>query len=856
VTITPAVTSEPRYFLIADLLDVEDSSGERLSLDIPIETIGEETGGLAITATVYRTGDTTAAQQVLLLNVDPTHLSIPASVTIPAGADSKDFSIHVINDPLIDGTQTAAIVAYVADHSLASGRDQFEVTDDDAPGDLTIGGRLHGSLPSGSFTVLTDISVIDDTALSIAPGTSLLFEQGTGMSVSGQLLAQGLEGNPIRLTSSAATPTPGSWDGVWMRNGGSPQSELDFVEIAYATTGLRVSSPDRPQVILSNADVHHNQNSGISLSGWPDESIYGVDIFDSRIHHNGTYGISVTAYADGGYGGSGVIPNIIGNEIFENDGDGLWLYAEYDPDPWVSWNYNALVRPTVTSNIIRDNGGAGIATEAYDPEDYPGYVRVEGDFSNNLVMRNAGGGFAFTQYGDGRLEPAIANNTVVNNLGAGILHGTLAAYSDVFIRNKVVSGNTTGIEATGNQAFLPEAGQVGFNDVWNNSGGDWLNYPVGFGDLTTTNANGTPADFEMNISVDPLFAAADDYHLLSASPAVDAGTGAGAPATDFEGDPRDALPDIGYDESVPRVVARLVFYNDSAFDDGAEANAADDGAIAPGPAEAASPELGKTALLPGQTASFQNVTSYEKGLNGVIVDIAGLAGTPTAADFQFKMGNDDDPTGWADAPTPTSITVRPGDGVGGSDRVTLVWPNYTPPNPDPTTQAVAGQWLEVTVLPTSNTGLTEPVLFYFGNALGDSGTGNTSEYALVSAIDFGAVRDNPHSPNNPAAIDDFADYNRDTLVNAIDFGLVRDNPASPNNALKFISVPAASAPEEPGGVQPSALYDAALEDSEVDLAPQVDINWLSGLDDLSTTERSSRPGDPAREAVERLLATW
>jgi len=326
---------------------------------------------------------------------------------------------------------------------------------------------------------------------------------------------------------------------------------------------------------------------------------------------------------------------------------------------------------------------------------------------------------------------------------------------------------------------------------------------------------------------------------------------------------------ITLDPAPAEVVARHVFYNNSKWDESPgnpdgdpAANEYDDNAIAPD----------KTALLPGETATFQHYTSYSRGINGIMINIAGLADGEnlTAADFTFRMGNDDSPAAWPLAPTPAneSTTVRPGEGVGASDRVTLIWPDYDPVNPDPATQAVAKQWLQVTVLNTANTGLAEPDVFYFGNALGDSGTGNFGGAAPVNAVDSGAVRDNPHNPFvNPAPLDDFADYDRDQWVNAVDFGFVRDNATNPVTALRLITAPAVGSPTGPEGaaaarIDRGALHDAAMadpgteRDGLVDSEPHLpELSWLDGADLPGTQGRSAKVVDPAVAAVEELLAT-
>jgi hypothetical protein len=188
-----------------------------------------------------------------------------------------------------------------------------------------------------------------------------------------------------------------------------------------------------------------------------------------------------------------------------------------------------------------------------------------------------------------------------------------------------------------------------------------------------------------------------------------------------------------------QVVGRSLFYNNSLFD------GKDPGA---GPADDSAIATDKHALLPGQTATFANYTSYSRGVNGVMLDVFNLPADPTAADFTFRVGNDGTPAAWPAAPA--GITVRRGAGTGGSDRIEILWADG----------AILKQWLQITVQASARTGLTAADVFYFVNAVGDAG--NHAADAFVTAQDELLARAHPRNLiDNPAPIDFTYDYNRD-----------------------------------------------------------------------------------------------
>jgi len=193
----------------------------------------------------------------------------------------------------------------------------------------------------------------------------------------------------------------------------------------------------------------------------------------------------------------------------------------------------------------------------------------------------------------------------------------------------------------------------------------------------------------------------------------------------------------------------------------------------------------KTALLPGQTGSFANISSYSRGLNALVVDLANPLGALGAADFTFTAGNDALPGGWAAAPAPLSVTSLPGQGVDGTMRVVIRWADG----------AIVNEWLRVRINVTASTRLAAPVVFYFAHQHGDTGAADAvTTHSLVNSADTLAVQQNPRGANNPAAITDPRDFNRDRQVNALDFGIARDNAAGVTTALLLLSSPAAAPP--------------------------------------------------------------
>ncbi|MDP6546683.1 MAG: clostripain-related cysteine peptidase [Phycisphaerae bacterium] len=242
------------------------------------------------------------------------------------------------------------------------------------------------------------------------------------------------------------------------------------------------------------------------------------------------------------------------------------------------------------------------------------------------------------------------------------------------------------------------------------------------------------------------------------------------------------------------VVDRFVFYNNSALDgNDPDANVADDAAIA----------FDKIPLLPGDDPAPANYTSYWRGINGIMLDIAGLDAeyTPATGDFGVRINESPDTDAWVNHPA-DSVDIRRGAGALGSDRVTLIWGDGE----------IRNRWVEVTVKSDDSgggLGLPADDVFYFANAVGDGdGDGDVDGGDYAELVGEFGLRDH-HL---------VTDFNADDRVDLTDFAIVRGAIGNSVSTPGILTEPAAPSPA-PGAVVESGLGVLAVATAVTSVNP-------------------------------------
>ncbi len=124
---TAAATS---YTSGSAAIDVVDNDSLTLTLTFDKNSFSEATGASAATGTVSRNSANVSSELIVTLTSDNSgRISVPTTVTIPAGQSSATFAVTAVNNGVVDGDANATITASAINYNSASA--QLSVTDDD-----------------------------------------------------------------------------------------------------------------------------------------------------------------------------------------------------------------------------------------------------------------------------------------------------------------------------------------------------------------------------------------------------------------------------------------------------------------------------------------------------------------------------------------------------------------------------------------------------------------------------------------------------------------------------------------------------------------------------------------------------
>ncbi len=644
------------------------------------------------------------------------------------GIDSGHFAAWVfLSDTTVSGNQSTGTSALAG--GAYAGAGSFEMVN------TIIAGNQAPASPDVSGTFIPG----DYNLIGVIDGSTGLDGANTLYGTTGAPLDPMLD---VLADNGGPTPTHAILTGSPAINAGDDASAtgLDGTPLAFDQWGIGYDRILNGRVDLGsfeyNASPDDNQPPVVtSLSLSADPAVQGAAITLTAQGVSDDHGVTaVTFYRDANRDGIGTVDEVLGVDANGSDG---WSWTGV-----VTW---ATGQTRYLARAADDGWPMGVR--------YSGFVVQTGTVVSNTPPQIVVG-MQYLKANQANQQVQIfvtgIDKVTALNLRAQLGDGQTGSGEPIFQSVSFAGGIWDGLPSTvtgGVVAGTPQLVQASI--TLNNTGDEVLASGLLATLMVDTTGYVAGQTFDLKLRIDE--ADLDSTFVLYGGHALDPVVTAGQVSL--------------YTASVQ---SRHVFYNNSYFDGGTAGPATqDDAAI----------DTSKSALLPGGTATFANYTSFSSGINGVMVDIAGLdsPGSLGASDFDFRVGNNNDPSSWTAAPLPQSITVRT---VGANSRVTLVW----------AADAIRNEWLQVTIRAGGNTGLATDDVFYFGNAVGETGDSGTNTF--VDGTDFVGVRDNLHNISNRAAVTDAYDMNRDSFVDGTDLVVVRDNNTNFLTSLKLITAPA------------------------------------------------------------------
>jgi hypothetical protein len=374
--------------------------------------------------------------------------------------------------------------------------------------------RNGGSDGQDGLSVATAWATLVHAATQVAPGDVVHAADGSYQGF--YLDTSGAPGSPITFKADGAavqitSDNPTTPDGINLE--GASWVVIDgFVVNDRTRTGVRAVTASH--VTVRNCHLGHNGRWGI-LTGFVDDFLAE----NNEAHHSqAEHGIYVS--------NSCSRPIVRRNLVHDNHANGLHFNGDLSQGGGDGLIHDALVE----ANVIYGNGvggGSGINMDG----------GVDGVIRNNLLYDNHASGVSLYQIDAG--APAtgnlVVNNTIVTAVDGRWCVNIQDASTGNTVRNNILYNlhsfrGAIAIDAASLPGFASD-----YNSVMDRMSADGGDSVLG---LVAWQALGYDVHSFVATPSAHFLVPGSDFHLLSASPAIDAGTATGAPSSDLDGNPR------------------------------------------------------------------------------------------------------------------------------------------------------------------------------------------------------------------------------------------------------------------------------------------------------------------------------
>jgi len=325
---------------------------------------------------------------------------------------------------------------------------------------------------------------------------------------------------------------------------------IDGLEVKDGTGDLIRQSNTHTGTIVRNCIVHDAIN---------DEGIQLANCIDGFIEYNYIFDVA----QDGANLAGSINCAIYKNEVTSSDSENGAIYVYESSEITIDSNY---VHDTTAANGIELYENEGDITiknnlvcqnlweiksqhHDYSGNAILGYKPTATGFTvtiaHNTLSDNAVGGASSYHYNEIGFGNGIGLNTVYPPYYGLNFDGIIDIYDNIISFNGLPSYGYGVITKIYYTCPGPSTVNVDYNDIYNNGAGTCTG-------TCTVGAN--------NIYTDPMFVNAGmyDYHLQSGSSCIDSGITLAGISVDFEGNTRDANPDMGAYEYVCTAVCKNV----------------------------------------------------------------------------------------------------------------------------------------------------------------------------------------------------------------------------------------------------------------------------------------------------------